>query len=79
VHQFQRSDGPRTVQLTLQSIFMGKASPDGGGWVLGSGQYDQHGRALAVGAQAPPSADDAFAVLPHDLETATAVSVELKG
>jgi hypothetical protein len=53
---------------------------DGGGWrVLRGGQHGQHGAAVAVGAQAPSSAKDAFAVLPQDLEAVTPLSAERKG
>src|ERR1700731_282771 len=58
---------------------MGEASEDGGKWMLGGGQHSQHGGALAVGAQAPSSADDAFAVIQHDLEVAIPLSAEPQG
>ena len=40
---------------------------------------NQHGAPIAVIAQAPPSAEDAFAVLPQDLEAVISISIEPRG
>jgi hypothetical protein len=45
--------------------------------MLGRGQHRQHGAAVSVDAQAPPSAEDAIAVLPQDLEVAISICIEL--
>jgi hypothetical protein len=47
--------------------------------VLRGGQHGQHGAAVAVGVQAPSPAEDAFAVLPQDLEAVLSASAEPKG
>ena len=47
--------------------------------MLRGGQHDQHGAAVAVGAQMPSSAEDAFAVLPQDLEAVISLSADPEG
>jgi hypothetical protein len=80
VAQRQRPHRPRPVQLTLQSIFMGEAVKAGRRRMLRGRQHAQHGAAVAIRTPAPPSAEDAFAVTPQHLGTATiSVSVELRG
>jgi hypothetical protein len=47
--------------------------------VFRGGQHCQHGTTIAVGIQAPSSADDAVAVVPQDLEAVVSFSAEPKG
>jgi hypothetical protein len=68
--EFERPHRPRSVELILQSVFVGEALEDVGRRLLCGGQHGQHGAAIAIGARAPSSAEHAmFAVLPQDLET----------
>ena len=77
--KLERPHRPRAVQLVLQSVFVGKAIEAGGRRVLRGGQYGQHRAPLAVVAQTPSSAEDAFAVLPQDLKAAILLSVKSRG
>ena len=63
-HDIQRPDRPRSVQLFLQSVFVGEAIEARARRVRSDGQNDQDGAPAAVLAQTPPSAEDAFVVLP---------------
>ena len=63
-HDLQRSHRPRSVQLFLQSVFVGEAIEARARRVRRDGQNDQDGAPAAVLAQTPPSAEDTFAVLP---------------
>jgi len=66
-HESTRVDAPPTpVQLLLQSIFVSKTIQGLQGGMLCSRQHGQHG-AVSVGV-ATDLAEDAFAVLPQDLE-----------
>ena len=65
--KLERPHRPGPVQLVLQSVFVGQASEAGGRRVLRGGQHGKHGAGVAIGAQAPYSAEDAFAVFPQDL------------
>src|ERR1700757_1433888 len=47
--------------------------------MLRGGTHGQHGGPIAVGAQVPSSANDTFAVLPQDLDTALPSRAEPKG
>src|SRR5882672_9468626 len=64
--KLKRTRRPRPVQLLLQSIFVSKTIQDGRRGMLCSRQHGQHG-AVSVGVATDP-AEDAFAVLPQDLE-----------
>ena len=62
-HELQRPHRPRAIELVLQSVFVRETIEARARRVLGGGQNDEHGAPVAVIAQAPPSAQDAFAVL----------------
>jgi len=69
-HEVQRPHGPRAIQLILQAVFVGEAIEARGRGVLRGGLNNQHRAPVVVIAQAPPSAEDAFAVLPQNLTAA---------
>jgi hypothetical protein len=58
---------------------MGEAIEAGGRRVLRDGKDGQHSGPIAVGAQARSSAEDAFAVLPQDMEAVIYLSAEPTG
>ena len=77
--ELQRPHRPRAVELILQSVFVSKAIEDVRWRVLHGGHHGQHGEAVAIRAQAPPSAEHAMsAVLPQDLETVLFLTAERK-
>jgi hypothetical protein len=76
--ELQRPHRPRSVELILQSVFVSKAIESVRWRVLHSGHHGQHGKAVAIRAQAPPSAEEALAVFPQDLETVLFLSAEQK-
>ncbi len=75
----KRPRRPFAVERVPQFIFVGETIE--GGWrrALRGKQHSQRCAAAAVAAYAPPAAEDAFAILPQDLEVALPISVELKG
>ena len=77
-HDLQRPDRPRSVQLFLQSVFVGEAIEARARRVRSDGQDDQDGAPAAVLTQTPPSAEDAFAVLPQNLIAATLIAFASK-
>ena len=74
--ELQRPRRPGSVQLVLQSIFVGQAIEGGRCRMLRGGQHGQHGVPAAIGIQAPPTAEDAVAVLPQDLEVVVSLCAE---
>ena len=78
-HELERPHRPRPVQLILQSVFVSEAIEGGGRRVLRGGQHGQHGGRDRRRRQAPSSAEDAFAVLPQDLEATISTSAEPRG
>ena len=78
VPKLQRPHRPCTIQFVLQSVFVGKLIEADWWRVLRGEQHHDHGAAVAVSAQAPTSAEDAFAVLPQYAETVVSLSAEPK-
>jgi hypothetical protein len=76
-NELKRTHRPRPVQLVLQFVFTSKAIKGGRGRLLRRGQYSQHGGPLTVGLALSP-AEDAFAVLPQDLEPTITISAKPK-
>jgi hypothetical protein len=80
--EFKRSRRPRPIQLVLQSVFASEAIEGGRCRMLRGGQHSEHSGLIAVGLVFPstdvvvPSTEDAFAVLPQDLEAAISTSPE---
>ena len=74
----QRPRRPCGVELVPQFIFVGEAIEDGRGRALHSRQHGQKGAAAAVAVLAPPPAEDAIPILPHDLEAVFSLSAERK-
>ena len=66
-HDIQGPDRPPSVQLFLQSVFVGEAIEARARRVRSGGQNDQDGAPASVLAETPPSAEDAFVVLPQNL------------
>jgi hypothetical protein len=62
-HQLQGSRRPRPIQLILQSEFVGQTIEARARRAVCGRQNDEHGLAYAFIARAPPSAQEAFAVL----------------
>ncbi len=78
-HELQRPHRPRAVELILQFVFVSEAIDCVRWRVLRGGHHGQHGHAVAIRAQAPPSAEHAMpAVFPQDLETVLFLTVERK-
>ena len=69
-HELQRPHRPRAVQFVLQPVFVSEAIEAGGWWMFGGGPHKQ-ARSSLSSPRAPPSAEDALAVLPQDLEAVT--------
>jgi hypothetical protein len=66
-HELQGPHRPGTIQLILQVMITSEAIENGGWRMFGGGPHNQYVAAAAM-ARAPPSTEDAFAVLPHRLE-----------
>jgi hypothetical protein len=47
--------------------------------MFGGGQQRQHSRALAIRTDTPPSAEDAFTIVPQSLEAALPISIKWRG
>jgi hypothetical protein len=58
--------GPSPLQFVLKRVPIDEGIEAGGRLSLSGGQHRQNGAALAFIAQAPSSAEHAFAVLPQD-------------
>src|SRR5208337_1475981 len=69
---------PFGTELVPQFIFVGEAIEDGRGRALHSRQHGQKGAAAAVAVLAPPPAEDAIPILPHDLEAVFSLSAKRK-
>ena len=77
--ELQRPHRPRSVELILQSVFVSKAIKNVRWRVLHNGHHGQHGKAVAIGTRAPPSAEHTMsAVFPQDLETVLFLTAERK-
>src|SRR5689334_18961208 len=74
----ERSHRPRPIQFVLQFVFASKAIEGGRCRMLRGWQHDQHGRPMTVDV-AFSSAEDAFTVLPQDLEATISTSAEPRG
>ena len=74
----ERSHRPRPVQFVLQSVFVSKAIEGGRRRMLRGGQHDQHGGRITLGVALSP-AEDAFTVLPQDLEATISAGAEPRG
>jgi hypothetical protein len=74
----QRPCRPGPVQRVLQGIFMDEAIEAGRCRMGRGGQHGEHGAATAIGVTAPSAAEDAIAVVPHDLEFVVPFSGELR-
>ena len=74
--ELERSHRPRPVQFVLQFVFASEAIEGGRYRMLRGGQHGQHGGPITVGVS---SAEDAFTVLPQDLEATTSTSAEPRG
>ena len=75
----KRLRGPCTLEIVSQCIFVGKAIEGGGGRALPHRQHGQHHAAATIAVRTHAPAEDAFAILPQDLEIANPIVVELKG
>src|SRR5271166_10006 len=76
--QRERPRRPCGVELVPQFIFVGEAIQRGRMRALRSGQHGQHRVSAARAVCAPPAVEDAFAILPQELEITQPISVELK-
>jgi hypothetical protein len=70
--------GPCGVELAAQRIFVVEAIEDSRRRALRRGQNCQHPASDALAIFPPSAAEDAFAVLPQDLEIADPIGVVLK-
>ena len=75
----ERPRRPCGVEFVPQFIFVSEAIERGRRRALRGGQHRQHRAAAARAVRAPSAAEDAFAVLPQDLEISNPISFELKG
>jgi len=67
--ELERPRRPGAVQLVFQFILTGEAVEDRGRGSFPSRVHNQHGVLIAGGARARSSAEDAFPILPQDVET----------
>ena len=75
----ERPRRPGGVEFVPQSIFVREAIEASRQRTLGDGQHGQHRVGTALAVRAPSSAEDAFAVLPQNLEISNPASAKLKG
>jgi hypothetical protein len=78
VEELERAYRPSPVQLVLQFVFARQAIEGGRCRMLRSWQHGEHGGAITIGV-ALASAEDAFAVLPQDLEAANSTNAQPRG
>jgi hypothetical protein len=76
--ELERSHRPSAVQFVPQSVFASEAIERGRCRLFRGGKHGQHGSPITVGV-AVSSAEDAFAVLPQDLEAAISTNAEPRG
>ena len=74
--ELQRSYRPCPIKFVLQSIFVREAIEGGRCRMFPGRKHGQHGGAITVVGVASASAEDAFAVLPQDLEVAVPICTE---
>jgi hypothetical protein len=67
------------VQLVFQFIFMCEAVEAGGRRAFPGRRHNQYGALFFADAPPPSSAENAFAVLPHDPEVAIPICGDPKG
>jgi hypothetical protein len=77
MHKLQRPDGPRVVQIVLQSVFVSKPvqAVTRGGLLTGKHNQDR----VLVAVSAPSPVEDTVAVLPRYLQATSRISVEPRG
>ena len=79
VHQIQRPQRPRSVEMVLQSIFV--SEPVDAAWarLLAGASYRDELPPAAIGAFAPGSAKDTLSVVPQHLESAVLAAAGPRG
>src|SRR5882757_4821994 len=76
--ELKRPYRPCAVQFVLQSIFMSETIEGGRCRMFHRRQHGQYTGQISIGVT-PSSVDDAFAVLPQDLEVAIPICAEKSG
>ena len=74
-NELKGMDRPCSVQILLQFIFMNQTIEGGGCWMFNGGQHRQYTNEMTVTATLS-SAEDAFTILPEDMEVVTPICVE---
>lgn len=74
-NELKRMDRPCPVQILLQFIFMNQTIEGGRCWMFKRGQHRQYTGEMTVTATLS-SAEDAFTILPQDMEVGTPICVE---